>query len=179
MQCAREESETPDRCSCPNSTTFGKMGANGLRAREGRSEVIPHIYSHDGMNTASEAAGPTTNPAAEFDSVHAGRIWVVVARALTAQAPPWNYVGTPLRLRRRKQISPKKPALDFGIRKWRLSDQLARHEHDDETSVASAHHSPGVLRHGQCFRRLCARVRLCPEGCRMGNAFWLPLDSKA
>ena len=45
--------------------------------------------------------------------------------ALTAQAPSWNYVCTPLRLRRRKQIYPKKPTSDFGIRKRRLSAQPA------------------------------------------------------
>ena len=75
------------------------------------------------MNTVSEAAGPTTNPTAGFDSVHAGRTWVVVARALTAQAPPWNYVGTPLRLRRRKRIYPKKPTWDlaFASGVYRLS----------------------------------------------------------
>ena len=48
-----------------------------------------------------------------------------------------------------------------------LGSACGMHEHDDETSVASAHHSPGVLRHGQCFRRLCGRGRLCPEGSQL------------
>jgi len=100
-------------------------GYRGLRAREARSGAFPRIYSHGRIDTGTEAASPTTNPAAGFASLHVGRTWVVVPRALTAQAPPWNYVGTPLRLRKRKQIYPKKPTWDFGIRKRRLSAQPA------------------------------------------------------
>ena len=122
--------------------------ARGIEIQGRRAEGEPRapipdadIFWRHGRRDGHGAGG--------FDSVHAGRTWVVVARALTAQAPPWNYVGTPLRLRRRKQIYPKKPTWDFGIRKRRLSAQPARHEHEGETSVANAHHSPGVLRHGR------------------------------